>query len=742
MRFLLYFRLSAYAFIGSGFVALLVADEYGVLSALLFGALLYLGWQVDSGRLRHALPGWFWNLATLAFFAFCIADALMIRRQASLALVNFLVFLQAVKLLNPKQDRDYIALYTLNFFALLISSILTFSSLFALACVLFIVTAAWALMTWNLKRDIQTYLVKPRAAATPEDDADLFSAPAIDSLLSLKFFSGVVGITLTTCLLSAVVFVIMPRMREGVFFSYAGENAPKVSGFSEEMALDSFGNIRLDHTPVMRVELPGISDETQLAQRLYWKGATYNEYDGQRWKSDERAKKPIPLMRRYRSRAWLRRSRKQWALLEQRVTLFSPEFHVLFGAKTLYSVEGRFLSLDFDEVTDNTNVHLYPYALQYSAFSDISLPAEEALRGDHQDYPDDIRNLYLRAPELSPSIRQLAQELAHAHANPYDIAVAINAHLQQHYTYSLNVARSTSVSPLEDFLFISKAGHCEYYATAMTMLLRILGIPARVANGFAQGRWNEYGRFFTVRQSDAHAWVEVYFPSYGWITFDPTPSAAFGEDYQQFAEQSGFFASLYRYSEYVRATWNRYVIDYSLYDQATFAMEAFRASHSARDRLAEVFHQLQARIRDIASTLSLGQIAIFCVALLGVSAGLRFLLQRLGWLRITGRLRIPHHHDSRKTEVAFYREMLAIFARSGMMKQANATPNEFAEDVSQQYPAYAQDMAYLTSLYYAARYGQRALLPEEWQQISVILQRLRKMRRRHAASEHVRDMQR
>ncbi|GAK52549.1 hypothetical protein U14_03801 [Candidatus Moduliflexus flocculans] len=729
MRFLFYFRLSAYAFIGSGFVALLVADEYGILSALLFAALLFLGWQIDSGRLRHALPRWFWNVITVAFCAFCIADALMIRRQMALALVDFLIFLQAVKLLNPKQDRDYIALYLLSFFALLISSILTFSSLFGLACVLFIITATWALMTWNLKRDIQAYLPKERHAVGLEDDEHLFSTPAIDSLLSLRFFSGTVGITLMTCILAAGVFLILPRMQEGMFFSYAGENAPKVSGFSEEMALDSFGNIRLDYTPVMHVELPGITDESQLSHRLYWKGATYDEYDGKRWKSTATAVRPIQIFRRYRSRAWLRQSRQPWNLLEQRFTLLTPEFHVLFGANKLYGVEGRFLTLEFSDLTDNANVNFSPYALQYSAFSDISRPAEDALQHDHQVYPDEIRHLYLQTPELSDKIAQLARDIAQNQANPYDMAAAVNAYLQHNYTYSLHVARSPAESPLDDFLFISKAGHCEYYATSMAILLRLLGIPARVANGFAQGRWNEFGRFFTVRQSDAHAWVEVYFPSYGWITFDPTPPSAFGEEYQQFAEQSGFFASLYQYSEYIRTKWNRYVIDYSLYDQSMFAIEAFRASHSARDRIAAAFRRLQQNVRSVVATFSLKQIALYSLVLVGIGTGMRLLLQRLGWLRIAGRFHLPHRRHARQTDVAFYREMLEIFAHKGIKKQAHLTPEEFVEDISQRYPDYAQDIADLTSLYYAARYGQYVLQQEEQQQTVAILQRLRKIRR-------------
>ena len=95
------------------------------------------------------------------------------------------------------------------------------------------------------------------------------------------------------------------------------------------------------------------------------------------------------------------------------------------------------------------------------------------------------------------------------------------------YRYSLELkGRPGSADPLAVFLFESRAGHCEYFATAMAVMLRQTGIPARLVNGFRTGEYNALGDAWVVRQYDAHSWVEAYFKPYGWIEFDPTPAQA------------------------------------------------------------------------------------------------------------------------------------------------------------------------------------------------------------------------
>jgi len=147
------------------------------------------------------------------------------------------------------------------------------------------------------------------------------------------------------------------------------------------------------------------------------------------------------------------------------------------------------------------------------------------LRAAGEAYPEDVRRNYLQLPRNMPRrVIDEAHGVAGGAASSFDKAVAIESFLRDNFTYSTHVA---SVPPDRDwvdyFLFDSKQGYCDYFATTMVVLLRAEGVPARVASGFAPGEFDPATGISTVRENHAHSWVEVYFPRYGWITFEPTP---------------------------------------------------------------------------------------------------------------------------------------------------------------------------------------------------------------------------
>ncbi len=728
MGFLFYFRLSSYLLIGSGFLALLVTDDYGILSAIIFGTIIITGWRVDSGKLRFPVSPLIWNLVTIVFLGFCIADILFIRRVVSVGLVNFLVFLQMTRIVTPKRDRDYVTIYIISFFELLISSIMTLSILFALSCILFAVTGVWALITLHLKQEIETHILRNNEnhKSSPPADEAYFNIPALSSLLNAQFFAGTFGITLITFLLSLIVFFIMPRVQQGFFFSRGISLSQPVAGFSEEVALDTFGMIRLDHRPVMRVLLPAISDENSLSQRFYWKGLSYNRYDGMRWRSDTHHKRVIPARSYYRQRVWLIKPKTTKNLLEQRFELLSSDYRVLFAAHQVYGAQGRFLSMQYDRLSGNADVTINQYSPNYTVYSETTPPPEETLRNDHRYYSDNIRKFYLQLPELAKRVKELAYKVGGGFDNTYDTAVAIQNYLFQNYEYSLDINRSSGLMPLEDFLFVNKAGHCEYYATSMAILLRILGIPTRVVNGFAQGRWNEFGSFFTVRQSDAHAWVEVYFPSHGWVSFDPTPSVAFSDIYQQYVEQRSFLASLYRYSEYIKTKWDRYIIDYSSGDQAQLVVGAFRATHSARYNLRYYIRSIKRHIQNLIARISLRHIGFFAGSLVAIFFIARLFSRMFSHFHISLPTLKKRPHSTGKQLIRFYKTMLHILARKGITKHEAATPGEFARYVAQKHPSYSTDVRFITDFYYTVRYGRSSLCDEDLLRIETMLKNMKK----------------
>jgi hypothetical protein len=165
---------------------------------------------------------------------------------------------------------------------------------------------------------------------------------------------------------------------------------------------------------------------------------------------------------------------------------------------------------------------------------------------------------------LDPRIATLTREVVKRSGakNWYDASHAVESYLRENYGYSLDL-KAGGPDPLSDFLFNVKQGHCEYFATAMAVMLRTQGIATRVVNGFLPGEYNEAAGAFTVRQSDAHSWVEVYFPqTNSWVTFDPTPPAG-----RVAKTRSGLAGMLSKYSEALELMWFQYVVGYDKDEQ-------------------------------------------------------------------------------------------------------------------------------------------------------------------------------
>jgi len=156
-------------------------------------------------------------------------------------------------------------------------------------------------------------------------------------------------------------------------------------------------------------------------------------------------------------------------------------------------------------------------------YSAISLLANNSVRPVARDVPSD-RSPYLQLPDgFSPRIGELAQQVNAAAKSPFDKAVALESHLRSAYAYSFEtIFTSQNVTPLEDFLFVTRRGHCEFFASAMAMMLREIGIPSRVVHGYLSHSFNPLTGFYEVRTFDGHAWVEAYIDGVGWMTFEPT----------------------------------------------------------------------------------------------------------------------------------------------------------------------------------------------------------------------------
>lgn len=216
-------------------------------------------------------------------------------------------------------------------------------------------------------------------------------------------------------------------------------------------------------------------------------------------------------------------------LITQTIRNYMPNTGVVFGMPDVVGSDRQmFVTQQFDDlgkslISQNQSRYVLQQGDVYEAYSQISTADVASLRAASQFYPDYIDPYLQLDDRITPETLALAQELAAPHDNPYDIAIAIRDYLRRTIIYNDQIdAPPNDVEPVHYILFELQEGYCNYYASAMAVMLRSLGIPARVSAGFASGQFIEDAGVYRVRASDAHTWVEAYFPDYGWIQFEPT----------------------------------------------------------------------------------------------------------------------------------------------------------------------------------------------------------------------------
>lgn len=346
----------------------------------------------------------------------------------------------------------------------------------------------------------------------------------------------------------------------------------------------------------------------------------------------------------------------------------------------------------------------------YKVLSDVTEPDAALLRSDSRLYPAAFARYLQLPPAIDPRIDALANAIVvNAHANNrYDEAKAIEQHLQQEFGYSLQM-RAGGRDPLADFLFNVKAGHCEYFSTAMAVMLRRRGIAARVVNGFLPGEYNDAAAAYTVRQSDAHSWVEVYFPeSQTWVTFDPTPAAGKAEPVS-----AGIAAELGKYAEALELIWFQYVVGYDKQEQRSLATSVSARVNQYRGSLERLVAAVRRTTFAQSQTIALVGFSL-AAALLILFVAIR--VRRFGWrwaLRFRSRPAKPE-----TSAIVFYQRLTELLKRRGMQRNPDLTPLEFAGSLELQ-PALA-----VTRAYNRVRFGGQKLSRAELLEIETALRDL------------------
>jgi protein-glutamine gamma-glutamyltransferase len=651
-----FFQFSLLGLISSGFLSVAGSGYLDTVTIALTSAGLLLRALLICGLVRLHFSARVTNLATLAYAVFFAADYFLLSREFLAATVHLLFFLAVMKILTATSNRDYLYTSVIAFLELLAGAILSANFNFFLFLALYLLFAIAALTSGEVRRSLL------RSAVTVRRSKEFLP-------LRIGALSGMA--TLGILLLTAGLFFILPRTEAA--FSHLLSHRIFLPGFSNQITLGQVGALQTSSRPVMHVRIWSASPVGPLK----WRGASLPEFDGRRWTNPNRASQHIEIEHEHLVLA-PGAIRPNGRRLSYHVDLEPIENDTLFFAGTPETLDLAARSVYLSDTATVRLGHPLSQGFRYDAWSLMDSPPETALPiFPPPVLPLEARELYLQLPRLDPRVAALARNFAGNAPSDLLRARAIENRLRTDYTYTLELPDREPPDPLADFLFVRKRGYCEYFASALAVMLRSEGIPARLATGFQSGVYNPVSGLWLVRASDAHSWVEAWIPGHGWSTFDATPP-------DLTPPGAAWIARLSLYMDAADTFWQEWVVAYDLTRQGTLA---FRLEQTARGLGSRWVAELGA-IRSnwerrnggwMPAIVSRRFGLLFCVwlvglLLLGVAA--RPLAR---WLRIRHKVaRVRRGQASGTDATLLYRRMLHLLAKRGYQKPPWFTPAEFA----------------------------------------------------------------
>ena len=691
------FRILSYATVFCGFFSLWIAGAFGIFGAGLFITAMIASWFLEGSKLQVserlgtalivlAVP-LYYLLWRGGVFYFESAEAVL-----PSVLARLILTLSAIKLLQRKSDRDWIFLYIMAFFQVLLAAGLSISALYLVAFVAFVFFMVSTISLFEMRKTERA--VEERATVKGEQPKSKLTLPGFGRIPLTAF-----ALILFIIGLATPMFFFIPRVGGAGIGADPGGVSTR-SGFSDRIQLGGIGRIQQNDEVVMRVRLEGYDSTGGLK----WRGIALDTFDGQGWS------KSRPNSREARDKGDREIIQVDYAtgresLLLQTVYLEHLDTPVLFAAPRAVGIQGNF-SLLMRDIYGAIYFQRAGERISYRVLSDTSLPAPEALRADRTGYPVQFAN-YLQLPEgFDSRIEELAASLTSSVRNRYDAASIVENYLQTQFGYTLEQKAGGS-DPVADFLFNVREGHCEYFATAMALMLRSQGIATRVVTGFQQGDYNETADVFVVRQRQAHAWVEVYFPGEeAWVSFDPTPAAGQGVD----VASAGLTDRFAKYLEALEMFWIQYFVAFDNQEQRSLFTSVKRGFQDYQVKTSSYFETLRILAaewwKDVkgengldvrAAAIGYAAAAIGLVA--AVVVAFWFAIRRIRKLDIWSRLFGRKNGSHRPAGISFYEKMVQLLGRHGLTRSGYQTPMEFAADTG--FP----EVAYITEEYNRVRFG-------------------------------------
>ncbi len=709
MRFQALHKFVTYLIAGLGLYALTLGTEIGLPSR----ALLLVGFVVSvfAGPGLWSRSGYttMWNALVLMLLGLQVVRGFLGTAMLELGL-EFAAFLQIAKLFHRATAKDHQHVQALAFLHLIAATVLTTGLDYGFAFFGFVLVTPWMFALTHLRAEIERHYTphlhdppkkKPaataEATATPDAPVSDFGSGAVSGeekvtrilasrkVAGWRFLAGTAALSVPLFFATAAFFLLFPRV--GMGFLAFGENAGRrVAGFGSNVQLGGFGTIRNDPTVVLRVQPQDLALNPPVDANFRLRGTSFDRYEDAEW-----TRTPLPPTGLVPHGRYAVIQRPPMARGETRYDIHldplqEPVVFLLPGTIALRVPPRVESGVDIErrlDLYDGLDLRYEPDGL---AFRYTIVTADDAREiGEVLTAPE--RERYLQLPLGLGRVRQLGREIA-GEGSASIRARRIERWLRDsgEIAYSLTQPETEGRNPLDVFLFEAREGHCEYFSTALAVMLRGEGIPARNVTGFLGGRYNSYGRYYAIAQGDAHSWVEAWVNDQ-WETFDPTPGAR-GEPVPP-----GMFDDLRAMLDALRTRWNEDVVGYDLHQQVRALRRAFRwlRSFQSEDESQRTLTDEDAEA-DGSDSPRYAVVAIVC--------GVLLLLGCL-WMLWRRRKRRPKEQDL----VRLYRQLERVLERAGHKRGASTTPREHARALREAGFQDAQTVDEVTELYLAARWG-------------------------------------
>lgn len=723
--------------------------------------LIWLNARVTRGERFFSIPRWLASLIAVTAGAWALVAFLQGAISPMVAVSHWLYFLLLVIIWSHHDNRAFAQAFGMSLVLMVVGAINTASLLFGLIFFAYLLLSLYWSLLFHLKVESDHAI---HAYHLSKENVDLAArggdAQFTSSMRRLTMLVSLVSITL-----GILVFLFFPRAEAPSLMMRMG--APQQSamtGFSERVSLDQVARITQNQEIVAYV---GVKENGQSlrSEDLYLRGMTLDLYTGQgtrrdgmmswQWVRSDRLWEAGPNLRAQAGKQ-LQFRESSGRRIVQHIVLRPT------GTATLFAMDGAYAI----EPSHEINLHFFPLdntirsfdipksQLQYDVISDGQTPTaiaeEPQLPPEWMARPSGRRGFGgtdmggPRVSRIDPSIAEYAlrsdvsgtdakgaladQRGKNPGPNPLDAQIAANItrHFHSQFKYTLDLSdntRSRQEDPIVNFLYKSRRGHCEYFAGAMTLLCQSMGMQARMVIGFRAGPedYSDIGDYYVVRQSHAHAWVEVLTVD-GWTRFDPTS----GTEYFSQRHRNAWLRSVSDFFNFLQYKWATSIVTYSNDNRLSVWQNiesAFTGSLEGGSSLASWFKDFfrSDQVYLLSSRLLVAAIAGSILILLAAIA--IFILEKRRLYRRAHRIglsALPSDEQLRLArKLGFYDELIRLLARQHIHRPADMTPREFARSLSF-LPAEAYgDICDLTDIYYGVRYGDHELRQGQRRRLSV-----------------------